>query len=199
MPIRLNGSTSGYIELAAPAVAGNTVLTLPTDSIQPGMVLVGASTFSSASTVSINNCFTSAYENYVLFIRLTEASATSTISSRLRVGGTDASGGDYFWQDVSGFGSTAGAGQSSGQTAFSFGTVLNTGADRYAYRFDLYGPQLAVKTLGLYEGGYQNNGGTYITNQINTVHTASTSYDGISFYPSSGTITGTIRVYGYRN
>ena len=29
MPVRLNGSTSGYVELAAPAVAGNVSLTLP--------------------------------------------------------------------------------------------------------------------------------------------------------------------------
>ena len=30
MPVRLNGSTSGYSELSAPAVAGNITLTLPT-------------------------------------------------------------------------------------------------------------------------------------------------------------------------
>jgi phage-related tail fiber protein len=30
MPIRLNGSTSGFTELSAPAVAGNNTLTLPT-------------------------------------------------------------------------------------------------------------------------------------------------------------------------
>jgi len=29
MPVRINGSTSGYVELAAPAVAGSTSLTLP--------------------------------------------------------------------------------------------------------------------------------------------------------------------------
>lgn len=164
-----------------------------------GLNLVGGSSFTAVSSVSLNNVFTSTYENYLLLFRLTAMSATTTLSSRFRAGGTDASGGDYSWQDVSGFGGTAGAGSNSGQSSFNFGTVLNTGADRYAYRFDLYGPQTATKTLGLYEGGYQNNGGTTITNQINTVHGLSTSYDGISFFPASGTITGSIRVYGYKN
>ncbi len=30
MPVRLNGATSGYTELSAPAVAGITTMTMPT-------------------------------------------------------------------------------------------------------------------------------------------------------------------------
>lgn len=181
------------------ASTGTTWYSVAPPSAAPGLTLTGSSSFSASSSVSLNNCFSSTYENYVLLFRLTAMSATTSLLARLRVGGTDASGGDYSWQDVSGFGGTAGAGSNSGQTSFNFGTVLNTSADRYAYRYDLYGPQTATKTLGLYEGGYVNNGGTTITNQINTVHGLSTSYDGISFFPSSGTITGSIRVYGYKN
>ena len=39
MPVRLNGSTSGYTELSAPAVAGNNTLTLPTGNGSSGQVL----------------------------------------------------------------------------------------------------------------------------------------------------------------
>lgn len=39
MPVRLNGSTSGYTELSAPAVAGNNTLTLPTGNGSNGQVL----------------------------------------------------------------------------------------------------------------------------------------------------------------
>ena len=39
MPVRLNGSTSGYTELSAPAVAGNNTLTLPTGNGTSGQVL----------------------------------------------------------------------------------------------------------------------------------------------------------------
>lgn len=39
MPVRLNGSTSGYSELSAPAVAGNNTLVLPTGNGTNGQVL----------------------------------------------------------------------------------------------------------------------------------------------------------------
>jgi hypothetical protein len=39
MPVRLNGSTSGYTELSAPAVAGNNTITFPTSNGSNGQVL----------------------------------------------------------------------------------------------------------------------------------------------------------------
>ena len=41
MPVRLNGSTSGYSELSAPAVAGNNTITLPTGNGTAGQHLQG--------------------------------------------------------------------------------------------------------------------------------------------------------------
>jgi hypothetical protein len=41
MPIRLNGSTSGYTELTAPAVAGNNSIALPTGNGSSGQALQG--------------------------------------------------------------------------------------------------------------------------------------------------------------
>jgi hypothetical protein len=193
-------TTAQYQTLQFVYVAsGTTWYSVAPPSATPGLTLTGSSSFTTSSSVSVNNCFSSTYENYVLLLRLSASSQSSTIAARMRVSGTDATAADYNWQDVSGFGGTAGAGQSTGQTSFNFGTILNTGADRYAYRWDLYGPFASVKTMGLYEGGYQNFQGTWLTNQINTLHNLSTSYDGITFYPSSGTISGTIRVYGYKN
>jgi hypothetical protein len=37
--VKLNGSTSGYVELSAPATAGNNTLTLPTSNGTSGQVL----------------------------------------------------------------------------------------------------------------------------------------------------------------
>lgn len=41
MPVRLNGSTSGYTEISAPAIANNQVYILPSDFVQRGNGLVG--------------------------------------------------------------------------------------------------------------------------------------------------------------
>ena len=52
MTLRLNGSTSGYTEIDAPAVAGNNTLSLPTSNGSTGDALVtnGSGTLSWAST-----------------------------------------------------------------------------------------------------------------------------------------------------
>lgn len=44
MPVRLSGSTSGYTELSAPAVAGNNTLALPTGNGSNGQFLQGNGT-----------------------------------------------------------------------------------------------------------------------------------------------------------
>ena len=56
--IRVNGSTSGYVELAAPAVAGSTVLTLPATT---GTVAVQGEAYgrSATATVATNETTTS--------------------------------------------------------------------------------------------------------------------------------------------
>jgi hypothetical protein len=43
--------------------------------------------------------------------------------------------------------------------------------------------------------GSSSSNAYWFQNQFATT----TSFDGITIYPSSGTITGTIRVYGYKN
>ena len=50
--IRVNGSTSGYVELAAPAVAGSTVLTLPLGGFGKVLQVVRATDVTSRSTTS---------------------------------------------------------------------------------------------------------------------------------------------------
>lgn len=53
MPIRINGATSGYVELAAPAVAGSTSLTMPaTSGTVP--VLASGSASGESSSLKIN-------------------------------------------------------------------------------------------------------------------------------------------------
>jgi len=52
MPVRINGATSGYVELAAPAAAGSTSLTLPLSNFGKLLQIVRASDTSQRSTSS---------------------------------------------------------------------------------------------------------------------------------------------------
>lgn len=81
MTLRLNGSTSGYVEIDAPAVAGTSVLTLPTGTgtllkAEGGKVLqvMSATKVDMFSTTS-----TSFVDATGLSVSVTPSSATSTI------------------------------------------------------------------------------------------------------------------------
>lgn len=189
MPVRLNGSTSGYVELAAPAIAGATSLELPTDSIKPGLVLVAAQSFSAVSSVSVNNCFTATYDNYRIVANLT-ASTSASITTRLRLSGTDASGSNYAYRQVYWAGSVAV--YSGTSTAWGLTASPATGID---IGFDLYGPAKSTPTRSVISGAMVGVGGGDVNA---TEHNLSTAYDGITVLTSTGTMTGSLQVFGYR-
>jgi hypothetical protein len=194
MTLRLNGSTSGYIEIDAPAVAGTRTLVLPTDSIQPGLVLLNTTSFSAASTVSVNNCFSSTYDNYLIKLLATNSSAGNFLT-RLRTSSDD-SGANYSDQLLYGSGSTASANRQSGQTSWRTGYAGTS--DSGTLTLELFAPNLAAYTKGNF-GGCVFVGSTQEATYGSVAHNATTQFTGFTIFPSVGNFTGTVRVYGYRN
>jgi hypothetical protein len=156
-----------------------------------GLTLITSESFSAVSSVSLNGVFTSAYENYRMVITATTSSAVG-VSFRYRVSGTDATGSNYIRQSWNASGSVLGAATST----LAFGIIIGTGtAGLHWGNVEYFRPFAAEQTLSLTMG---NN--VAPSSEIHsTQHTLSTSYDGITIYPDSGTFTGTLRVYGYQN
>jgi hypothetical protein len=189
MPITLNGN--------GPIAGATTVngLTLPTDSLQPGMVLVATSTFSAASSVSVNNCFTSAYENYKIVWTANSVTASGAIYMRLRASGSDNTTSNYgssgtftiFTGAVSGTGYSA-------QNYWAIHFAAGTGAGSHQRSIEIIQPQVASNT-SFGAVGSNNDANAYYAGWF---YNAS-QFDGFTILPASGTMTGTIRVYGYRN
>ena len=154
---------------------------------------------SAVASQSLNNVFSTTYTNYLLTINLSARSASGDFFARLRVGGSDASGAsDYKYAFLTrDTGSSSGSGQSNGTSAWRFGysesadLIFNTG------NFDIYQPFVADKTYFGANGPRSGGGTTMAMETMAGVHMLSTSYDGITIYPTSGTITGTVSVYGY--
>lgn len=193
MTLRLNGSTSGSVSLDAPATGSNVSLELPTDSIKPGLVLVAAQSFSAVSSVSVNNCFTATYETYRIIGEMTGSTALGAFL-RLRSSGTDASGSNYDRNEVLAGASSLVDTQSNNQT-FVVAGAANT-SRRSGFYMDVFAPFLAQETsfIGLRTyplddmRGFIEFGG----------HNLATSYDGFTLYPNTGTVTGSLQVFGYR-
>lgn len=193
--IRLWG-TSGYVELAAPSTAANQVLTLPTDSVQPAMVLITTQTFSAATTVSVNNCFSTTYDNYRILVAV--SSSTSNLNIRMRSSGTDNSSSNYYFNgpEMSTSSVTSpSAARSIGLQNYAITGIYGTGPG-YA-SIDIYAPYLAQKTA-LTSSAITNGDTDLFQRLMSMLMNVTTAYDGFTIYPASNTITGSLSVYGYR-
>jgi hypothetical protein len=156
-----------------------------------GLTLITSATFSAASAVSVNDCFTTTYANYRILFRAITASANQSIQFRLRVGGSDNStANSYIRQFLIGAAGSALAG--TGANDFAHVLYANTASGFGSV--EVNGPFPAAPTF------ITSNGGS---NEANILfsgnHNQSTSYTGFTMYPSGSTFTGTILVFAYRN
>ena len=156
----------------------------------------GVITFSGVSSLSINSVFTAAYSAYrIVFYNLYCASGNAEIRLNLRAGTTNATTEYYGAGYVAFLGNTLGFSQvRSGN--YIPGATVDSG-DYGTSIFEILKPHLAVKT-----GINSRGAGYYSSNplgmQMDGFHNYNTAYDGVTFYPGSGTIYGTAQIYGYR-
>jgi hypothetical protein len=172
------------LELITPTSVAGTNVTLTSSTV----------TFSAASAASINGCFSALYQNYKIEISITSSSQVA-LQYRFRTSGTDNSTLNYGNQALVADSTTVSAVRSTSQNIGDLGQMCLT--DLSFFDITIYSPFETAKTGMLVQNGSMV-GESYMRNQVNTMK-ASTSFDGISLIPVSGTITGTARVYGYRN
>lgn len=155
----------------------------------------GAVTFSGASSVSLNGCFTSTYDNYRIVINVTSASGTGDrIRFQLRASGTNtatnyASNG-FYWQLNGGASGLEGNQSAYIVMGYSSGTNWTHNVS------DIISPFLSAPTATM---GLTVRGDAYAVTSAG-LQSDSTSFDGFTISPLNAVnITGTIRVYGYKD
>jgi hypothetical protein len=159
-----------------------------------GLVYITQSTFSAVASVSVNSCFTSTYLSYRLLIQV-YGSGASNCRIRLRVGGVDAAGTDYYDR---GYYNNAGVITALTNSAVNQAFVTNYYTDvGYPGRvsMDVHAPQLSARTVFHTQW---TDSFTVLGGDTHSTHATGNSYDGFSLSAASGTITGTVYVYGYR-
>lgn len=171
--------------------------------LKTGLVLVSSSTFSAATTVSVDNVFSSTYANYRIIIgaSTTAIAGVATMNAVLRIGGVStATNYDYVRTAQTSTPTTTittAQGGANWPTFFANGTAASSQPAYYAV--DLFAPNLAAWTNLSAYGFYANNLSTAEAMNIYGGHQASTTqFDGIGF-TSASAVTGTIRIYGYLN
>jgi len=154
----------------------------------------GSVTFTAVSSLSLNNVFSSTYDNYMVVTR-NVASGNNALQLRLRVGGTDDStSNSYVNQFIVADGTVVSASRTTA-TQGVLGTLSSS--QRSGQTVFFYGPALAQPTAfrNVDASGVNN---AYLLDRANT-HNQSVSYDGLTFIPNPTlNFTGRVAVYGLR-
>lgn len=161
-----------------------------------GLQLIQTTSFSSASSVSLDNVFSTDYVQYKIVSKITSTSANAYNYLRLRAGGTDTTTGYNIQYLVA-----AGTGSSAARDV-NFPHFLQLG---YILSGINEGANFA-EILNPYQGTY-TSGFAMTADRPESANTelkfwvagtdATTQYDGFTLIPSTGTFSGTVSVYGY--
>jgi hypothetical protein len=160
-----------------------------------GFSLINTTTFSAVSSASApTNSFTTTYNNYRIVF---DATLTTNLFMRLRASGTDDTGSNYVYV-VNGLteGNVA-DNASSGGASNTFHVGKSASSLQCRVSIDIYSPKLSVVTAYTGQSMNRTNTSAMANWDISGFLNTTTAYDSISFYPSSGTMSGTYSIYGY--
>lgn len=221
MSIVLVGSTSGSCTLQEQAIAGNTVLTLPTTSgtvltsassiptsqltgtitssqiSNAGLVRITSGTLSSSSAITVDGCFTSTYVNYVIYVNAAyTGSADQDAYLQFRAGGSTNAGNYAF--SVNYINAGVNAGTAASNSGSSGAIILYDNMDSgsiFNGVIEVFNPQTTTKTTSQW-GLYGEDSGNFKQMLGFGFQSQSTAFDGFTLTLQSGTLTGTYDVYG---
>jgi len=165
-----------------------------------GLVYITGAAFSTVTSFSLpNGTFTSAYRNYRVIIQITDVTADSLFSVRLRASGTDtATDYDNNFYGGANTGAIVNYVYSNNDTHWDFAGSDAT-LDYYSASFDVIGPQIASETSILGTIQFPNTAGTLIGYASGGgTQRDTTQFDSLSFISDvASSITGVYRVYAY--
>jgi hypothetical protein len=163
-----------------------------------GLTLLQSVTFSAVSSQSINAVFSSTYENYRIEFNVLSSVGETDAKFRMRVSGSDDSTNNYEYcvQSLGSSSSSYNIASLGNQTS---GILGRFGSESQAIMsVDVGRPNIAARTHFITVNS-ANGTTTYFSERGAAVHRVTTAYTGLTIFPASGTMTGTIRIYGYQN
>jgi len=171
----------------------------PTAAAASGLTFITGTTFSAQTAVSLpTSTFSATYANYRIIFNITSASADANDYIRFRASGSDNTTGNYYSASkyLSYAGTTVDTYASGDTVGYTFGHGTGIGATRV---WDIINPQATAYTLANYAGNIAFAGGGGYATGGGVGFFATTSFDSMTFYTPTGTITGSYKVYGYSN
>ena len=157
------------------------------------LVRITKVTFSAATAVNINNCFSSTYDYYLIQAKITLGTINNYIQARMRSSGTDNTSNTYSNVNTYVQYNGTGAGYEGNLSGSSIKLAFNDDTKQFPINVDIRNPFASEFTYFT----HLNPNNTY-SQMWQGIHATQVSYDGISLIPSAGTITGELNIYGYK-
>lgn len=157
--------------------------------------------FTGVTRISLNSVFSSLYTNYDIIIQGVYGSIDNASPGlRYRANGVDNASSQYYmagssYQNSNGGIGSWGTGVGAGYDLGRWRTSSSTGLSE---RFTIFGPAISGKQTQIYGGGFWENSSSPYGFTIGGVVNNISAYDGFTLFPSQGTMSGTIQVYGWR-
>lgn len=164
-----------------------------------GMDLIVSQSFTSATAISINNCFSSTYENYKIVMSSTSTSGQA-FYGYFRSGGVNKTSSLYNYASFYYNQGSSSGNQGVGASASSM-TMGIAGGSALA-NIEIYSPFVSSLPTQFYTNYRYSSTSTSAESTGGFFHgyyASSESHDGIYLWVTTGTWTGNIRVYGYKN
>lgn len=164
-----------------------------------GLVLLdGPLDFSAVNAVQFDGYFVDEFPNYRVVVVLTAISnaAAQNLRMQMRAGGVTDTGATEYAYDRYGVSAGVANLQSDASEASTVWGVNGANATGLAATFDIFSPALASATR--IAGVSTSIGGTPRASGHGGYHNQAAAYDGMNLFPDSGTITGSVWIYGYR-
>ena len=166
-----------------------------------GLVKIDDHDFSTSTSVTRDSVFSSTYDNYKIFVNITDGSATTVqCGFRLRASSTSTTSNYGGHRNYVATGGTATHGSSFGTTYIYLADTDSGSSDVTCTDITLLAPNLAAPTKYLAQGqGFWSS--SFYSQQIYAYQTDSTQFDGLEMYtfsPGGATITGNIQIFGIK-
>ena len=155
------------------------------------LTLITTQAFTTSAALNINDIFSTTYDHYKLIFTMSN-SASTAITARLRVSGADNSTANYNTQRLTVSGATATAALVTGATSFE--VTDYTASETFIVDAMIYNPFASKNTNAIFQSSVEVPASYWVRSGV---FDATTSFTGLSILPVSGTITGTVSVWGY--
>ena len=166
-------------------------MTRARDVADSALVHIATETFSAVASQSIDDVFSATYDNY-RFVTSLIGTGIAAVRIYLRDISGNITGANYNFQLLDAQSTSISGSWTTGQTSGRLGTCTSTREN--IITADMCNPFLSKATTYIGYSMDSRPGFSVFGNE----HTLTNSYTGISLFSSTGTMTGTLSVYGYR-